>query len=84
MGKEPHELRREIEQTRSELGGARVDHRVAERYGVWVEKQLYGRRYLGVERATFLIDGAGTVRRAWRKVSVKGHAAEVLAAVQTL
>lgn len=53
-------------------------------WGVWVEKKLYGREYMGIERATFLIDGSGTVRRVWRKVSVKGHAAEVLAAVQSL
>ncbi|RZJ80532.1 MAG: peroxiredoxin, partial [Brevundimonas sp.] len=53
-------------------------------YGVWVEKKLYGREYMGIERATFLIDGAGVVRRVWRKVSVKGHAAEVLAAAQAL
>ena len=53
-------------------------------FGVWVEKSLYGRVYMGVERATFLIDGAGVVRRVWRKVRVKGHAAEVLAAVQSL
>ncbi len=54
---------------------------VTEAFGVWVEKSMYGRTYLGVERATFLIDGEGVVRRAWRKVKVKGHAAEVLAAV---
>jgi peroxiredoxin Q/BCP len=53
-------------------------------WGVWVEKKLYGREYMGIERATFLIDGDGVVRRVWRKVSVKGHAAEVLAAVQSL
>jgi len=57
---------------------------VTEAWGVWGEKQLYGRVYMGVERATFLIDGAGVVRRTWRKVSVKGHAAAVLAAVQDL
>ncbi|MDP3655961.1 MAG: peroxiredoxin [Brevundimonas sp.] len=57
---------------------------VTEAWGVWVEKKLYGREYMGVERATFLIDGAGVVRRVWRKVSVKGHAAEVLAAVQSI
>jgi peroxiredoxin Q/BCP len=57
---------------------------VTEAFGVWVEKKLYGREYMGVERATFLIDGAGVVRRVWRKVSVKGHAAEVLAAAQSL
>ena len=53
-------------------------------FGVWVEKSLYGRVYMGVERATFLIDGSGVVRRVWRKVKVKGHAAEVLEAVRTL
>ena len=57
---------------------------VTEAFGVWVEKSLYGRVYMGIERATFLIDGAGVVRRVWRKVRVKGHAAEVLAAVRSL
>ena len=57
---------------------------VTEAFGVWVEKSLYGRVYMGVERATFLIDGSGVVRRVWRKVRVKGHAAEVLEAVRTL
>ena len=57
---------------------------VTEAFGVWVEKSLYGRVYMGVERATVLIDATGVVRRVWRKVRVKGHAAEVLAAVRTL
>jgi peroxiredoxin Q/BCP len=57
---------------------------VTEAYGVWVEKSMYGKTYMGIERATFLIDGSGVVRRVWRKVSVKGHAEEVLAAVQAL
>jgi peroxiredoxin Q/BCP len=57
---------------------------VTEAFGVWVEKSLYGRVYMGIERATFLIDGEGVVRRVWRKVRVKGHAAEVLAAVRSL
>ena len=57
---------------------------VTEAFGVWGEKTLYGRVYMGLERATFLIDGAGVVRRVWRKVRVKDHAAEVLAAVQSL
>jgi len=57
---------------------------VTEAWGVWVEKKLYGREYMGIERATFLIDGAGVVRRVWRKVSVKGHAGEVLAAVESI
>jgi thioredoxin-dependent peroxiredoxin len=57
---------------------------VCEKYGVWVEKSMYGRKYMGIERATFLIDGAGTVRRAWRKVRVPGHVAEVLKAARAL
>ena len=57
---------------------------VCERFGVWVEKSMYGRQYMGIERATFVIDGTGIVRRVWRRVLVKGHAAEVLATVQSL
>ena len=57
---------------------------VTEAFGVWVEKSLYGRTYMGVERATFLIDVEGVIRRVWRKVRVKGHAAEVLEAVRML
>ena len=57
---------------------------VTEAFGVWVEKSMYGKTYMGIERATFLIDSSGMIRRVWRKVSVKGHAAEVLAAVQAL
>ena len=57
---------------------------VTEAFGVWVQKKLYGREYMGIERATFLIDGTGIIHRVWRKVSVKGHATEVLAAVQSL
>ena len=57
---------------------------VTEAFGVWVQKKLYGRDYMGIERATFLIDGAGVVRCIWRKVSVKNHAAEVLTAVRSL
>jgi len=60
------------------------DAKTIEAYGVWVEKKLYGRTYMGIERATFLIDGTGTIRRIWRKVRVKGHAEEVLAAVEAL
>lgn len=63
--------------------GSDEDGVVTEAWGVWGEKTLYGRKYMGVERATFLIDGDGVVRRVWRKVGVRGHAAEVLAAVQT-
>ncbi|NJC42203.1 peroxiredoxin Q/BCP [Brevundimonas alba] len=57
---------------------------VTEAFGVWSEKSMYGRTYMGIERATFLIDGSGVIRRAWRKVKVKGHADEVLAAVESL
>ena len=55
-----------------------------EDYGVWVEKSMYGKTYMGVERTTVLIDGAGKVARVWNKVSVKGHADEVLAAAKAL
>ncbi|QIE55349.1 peroxiredoxin [Pikeienuella piscinae] len=56
----------------------------AENYGVWVEKNMYGKVHMGVERATFLIDAAGVVRQVWRKVKVKGHVADVLRAAQAL
>ena len=55
-----------------------------EAYGVWILKKLYGREYMGIERATFLIDTNGTIQNVWHKVRVKGHAAEVLEAAQTL
>ena len=58
--------------------------KTAEAYGVWVEKSMYGRRYMGMERATFLIDGRGVIRQIWRKVKVPGHSAEVLKAVKNL
>ncbi len=57
---------------------------VAERYGVWVEKSMYGRKYMGIERTTFLIDGAGVIAQVWRKVKVPGHVDEVLAAAKAL
>jgi thioredoxin-dependent peroxiredoxin len=57
---------------------------VTEAFGLWVEKSMYGKTYMGIERATVLIDGEGIVRRIWRKVSVKGHAADVLEAVRGL
>lgn len=56
----------------------------SEAYGVWVEKSMYGRRYMGVERSTFLVDAAGRVARAWHKVKVDGHATEVADAARTL
>lgn len=56
----------------------------AERYGVWVEKNMYGRTYMGIERTTFLIDGSGRIARIWPKVKVNGHAEEVLNAARAL
>jgi len=63
---------------------ADADKAVATAYGVWVEKSMYGRKYMGVERSTFLIDARGRVARSWRKVKVPGHAEEVLAAASAL
>ena len=56
----------------------------AKDYGVWGEKTLYGRKYMGVERATFLVDAKGVIHSVWRKVKVAGHVEAVLAAVKTL
>ena len=64
--------------------GSDDDGVVCEAYGTWIMKKLYGREYMGVERATFLIDGAGVVRRIWRSVKVKGHAEQVLDALHSL
>ena len=55
-----------------------------EAYGSWVEKNMYGRKYMGIERSTFLIDAGGKLVKIWRKVKVPGHAAEVLKAAQAL
>jgi peroxiredoxin Q/BCP len=63
---------------------ADTDKTVANAYGVWVEKSMYGKKYMGVERSTFLIDGKGKVARSWRKVKVPGHAEEVLLAAKAL
>ena len=64
--------------------GSDEDHAVAGLFGVWKEKNMYGRKMMGIERSTFLIDAKGQIRREWRKVRVKGHAAEVLAAAREL
>ena len=56
--------------------------KVCEKYGVWVQKSMYGRKYMGIERSTFLIDEKGVIRGAWRKVKVPGHADEVLDAIK--
>jgi thioredoxin-dependent peroxiredoxin len=58
--------------------------KTAQAYGVWVEKSMYGRTYMGMERATFLIDAAGKIRQVWRKVKVADHAEAVLAAATLL
>ena len=60
------------------------DGSVSEAYGTWVEKSMYGRKYMGIERSTFLIDGKGVVQKVWRKVKVPGHAEDVLQAVAAL
>jgi peroxiredoxin Q/BCP len=60
------------------------DGGVCEAFGTWGEKSMYGRKYMGIERATFLIDRDGTVARIWRKVKVAGHAEDVLAAAREL
>jgi thioredoxin-dependent peroxiredoxin len=64
--------------------GADDDGKVTEAYGVWVEKSLYGRQYMGIERATFLIDRQGVVRKVWRKVKVPGHVQDALQATQAI
>ena len=63
---------------------ADTDHKTATAYGVWVEKSMYGKKYMGVERSTFLIDGLGKIAKSWRKVKVPGHAEEVLSSVKAL
>jgi thioredoxin-dependent peroxiredoxin len=64
--------------------GSDEEGKVCEAYGTSVEKSMYGRKYMGIERATFLIDPKGVVRNAWRKVKVPGHVEEVLAAAKAI
>jgi peroxiredoxin Q/BCP len=64
--------------------GSDEDHAVASLFGAWRQKNMYGRKMMGIERSTFLIDAKGVLRREWRKVRVAGHAAEVLAAAREL
>ncbi|MGY6535113.1 MAG: peroxiredoxin [Pararhodobacter sp.] len=61
-----------------------ADSDICERYGTWVEKSMYGKKYMGIERSTFLIDDQGRIVQAWHKVKVPGHVDAVLAAVQAL
>ena len=63
---------------------ADAGHQVAERYGAWREKNMYGKKSMGIQRSTFLIDGEGRVRKVWKKVSVDGHDEEVLRALESL
>lgn len=57
---------------------------VCDAYGVWAEKSMYGKKYMGIERSTFLIDGAGKILRVWSNVKVEGHSEEILAAIKEL
>ena len=61
-----------------------ADSTVCESYGVWKEKNMYGKKFMGIERSTFLIDGDGNVAKVWRKVKVPGHVEAVLEATQSL
>ena len=61
---------------------ADTDGAISDAFGTWVQKSMYGRKYMGMERSTFLIDAGGTVLREWRKVKVPDHAVEVLAALK--
>lgn len=60
------------------------DRAMIDRYGVWVEKQMYGKTFMGIERATFLVDAKGVIRKVWHNVKVEGHAEEVLAEAKAL
>jgi peroxiredoxin Q/BCP len=64
--------------------GSDPEKKTAEDYGVWVEKSLYGRKYMGMDRATYLVDAKGVIRRLWRKVKVPGHVEAVLSAAKSL
>jgi len=64
--------------------GSDTDRAVATLFGVWKQKSMYGRKMMGIERSTFLVDAAGVLRREWRKVKVAGHAEQVLAAAREL
>jgi len=64
--------------------GSDAELKAASSYGVWIEKSLYGRKYMGMDRATFLVDGKGVIRGVWRKVKVPGHVEAVLSAAKSL
>jgi peroxiredoxin Q/BCP len=63
---------------------ADIDHKIAEAYGVWTEKSMYGKKYMGIERTTFVIDKEGKIAKIFRKVKPAGHAEEILEAVGTI
>ena len=60
------------------------EHKMAEEYGAWREKNMYGKKSMGIQRSTYLIDGAGKIAKVWKKVSVDGHDAQVLEALKEL
>ena len=64
--------------------GADFENNVCEQFGVWVEKSMYGRKYMGIQRSTFLSNEKGIIKYVWEKVKVPGHAEEVLAAVENM
>ena len=64
--------------------GADFENNICEQFGVWVEKSMYGRKYMGIQRATFLSNEKGIITNVWGKVKVPGHADEVLAAVEKM
>jgi peroxiredoxin Q/BCP len=61
-----------------------VDHKIAEKYGAWREKNMYGKKSMGIQRSTYLIDAAGKVARVWKRVQVNGHDDQVLEALKEL
>jgi thioredoxin-dependent peroxiredoxin len=63
---------------------ADVDHKVAEKYGAWREKNMYGKKFMGIQRSTFLIDAKGKVAKVWKAVQVDGHDDQVIAAIKSL
>ena len=64
--------------------GADFENNICEQFGVWVEKSMYGKKYMGIQRSTFLCDEKGSIKKVWEKVKVPGHADEVLQAVKDL
>jgi peroxiredoxin Q/BCP len=82
-GPESHEKFRKKYNLKISLGSD-CELKAANAYGVWIEKSLYGRRYMGMDRATFLVDAKGVIRQVWRRVRVPGHVEAVLSAAKSL